>query len=68
MEVQGKRVLITGGGRGIGAALAQSFAAAGARVAVVARTAEEITAVAAETGGVAIQGDVRSEDDCKRMV
>jgi 7-alpha-hydroxysteroid dehydrogenase len=39
--------LVTGGGRGIGAALAVSLATAGARVAVAARTVSEVDAVAA---------------------
>lgn len=68
MDVQGKRVVITGGGRGIGAALARSFAASGARVAVVARTQEEIDAVAREVSGVAVKGDVRHEEECERIV
>lgn len=44
----GKRALITGGGRGIGAAAAAVFAQAGAAVVLCARTAAEVEARAAE--------------------
>jgi NAD(P)-dependent dehydrogenase (short-subunit alcohol dehydrogenase family) len=43
----GRGALVTGGGRGIGAAIAAALASAGARVVVTARTAGEIEAVAA---------------------
>jgi len=67
MDIQGVVVLVTGGGRGIGAATARAFAEAGANVAVVARSEEGVTAVARDIAGLAIIGDVRSEDDCKRI-
>jgi len=47
-RLDGRRALVTGGGRGIGAAGAAVFAQAGAEVTICARTASEIDALAAE--------------------
>ncbi len=64
----GKRVLVTGGGGGIGSACVRAFAAEGAKVAIHYRTsrarAEEL---ALETGGVPLQADLTVEDEVERL-
>jgi 3-hydroxybutyrate dehydrogenase len=61
----GRLALVTGGGRGIGAAIARSLAAAGARVVVCGRNKADLDAVAREIGGVALTVDLcdRRETD-----
>lgn len=54
MSMQGKTVLITGASRGIGAEAGRVFAAAGANVALVARSHAQIDALAAELGRQAL--------------
>jgi 3-oxoacyl-[acyl-carrier protein] reductase len=59
-DVAGKRVVLTGAGRGLGRLLAHAFSGAGALVALVARTKDEICAVAEALPGPALvfSGDV----------
>jgi 3-oxoacyl-[acyl-carrier protein] reductase len=67
-RLDGQVVLVTGGGRGIGANIARELARAGARVAVSARTKDEVEGVAEEIGGAAVVADVSKRDHVERMV
>ena len=63
-DMSGQTVLITGASRGIGADTTRTFAAAGANVALVARSGDAISAIAAEIGAqaIAIPCDVSDYD------
>ena len=64
MTLSQQRVLITGGGTGVGAHLAKVFAAQGADVIISGRRVEPLEAVAEQAKGItAIAADVTSEDD-----
>ncbi|HWI06165.1 MAG TPA: SDR family oxidoreductase [Solirubrobacteraceae bacterium] len=67
-ELHGQVALVTGGGRGIGANVARELAAAGMRVAVAARTREQVEQVALEIGGLALEVDVSDAASVQRMV
>jgi len=61
---RGKRMVITGAGRGLGSLLAHAFSHAGASVALVARTEKDLEAVAEALPGrtLVLSGDVTDED------
>jgi NADP-dependent 3-hydroxy acid dehydrogenase YdfG len=63
-------LLITGASSGIGAATARAAAAGGWRVALSARSADKLEALAGEIGdrAIAVPGDVRAWDDQQQLV
>jgi 3-oxoacyl-[acyl-carrier protein] reductase len=67
-ELSGQVVLVTGGGRGIGADIARELASAGMGVAVSARTRDQVEQVATEIDGLAVVGDVSRRDDVELIV
>ncbi len=71
--LEGKIVLIAGGGRGIGRTLALAFARAGAEVAVVSRTLAELERVVQEIDrcgrqGLAVKADLTQRVEVEQMV
>jgi 3-oxoacyl-[acyl-carrier protein] reductase len=73
MILKNKKVIVTGGGRGIGRAIALAFAKEGADVCITARTQSEIENVAEEIRqlgrqSLAIPADVTNRKDVDRVV
>jgi 3-oxoacyl-[acyl-carrier protein] reductase len=68
-SLEGKTALVTGGSRGIGAAIARELGRAGAKVVVCYRSGgDEAETVANEIGGRALQADVSEPEHAKRLV
>lgn len=72
-RMDGEVAIITGGGRGIGRAIALAFAEAGADVAILSRTESDLNDVVGEIEGMgrrglALVGDVRRREALERMV
>lgn len=69
MDKRMKRVLVTGGSRGIGRAIVEAFCAGGDRVAFLYRARDvEAQAVAEATGALAIRADVSDPEAVRRAV
>lgn len=71
MQLNEQVVLVSGAGRGLGAAIARAFAGQGARVAINYRRSEAAARALAEELGpraVAIQADVGDRDQARRLV
>lgn len=70
LNLEGKRILVTGASRGIGAALAEALMAAGARVALHYNRSGEAAQGLAEKGGggsKAFQADLADAEACRRL-
>ena len=69
LELEGRVVLVTGGAKGIGAAITRALVAEGARPAVIDRDAGAVSAIGAELGeGIAVVADLRDADSCRDAV
>ena len=72
MSYEGKVVVVTGAGSGMGRAMVHEFARRGARVAALGRTLAKVEKVAGEVGDpdrvLAIEADVASEADVKAAI
>lgn len=66
--MEGQVALVTGGSRGIGAGIARELVDAGMKVAVSARTQEQVEEEARELGGLGVVADVSRQDDVERVV
>ena len=58
MSIAGKHIVISGGGSGVGAAMAEVFAKAGGKVSILGRRLEPLQEVAARTGALPVVCDV----------
>ena len=72
-SLQGRTAIVTGGSKGIGRGIAETFADAGVNVIVTGRTESDVeacvAALAGKPGAVSgVTADVTSQEDCRRVV
>lgn len=66
-SIRGKNVLVTGGSRGIGLAVARGLVAAGANVTISSRKADAVAAAAEELGCRGVPADLSTADGCRAL-
>jgi 3-oxoacyl-[acyl-carrier protein] reductase len=72
-SLQGRSAVVTGGSKGIGRGIAETFAAAGVDVVITGRNQGDVDTAVAELAGTpgtvtGVAADVASPDDCRRVV
>lgn len=72
-SLQGRSAIVTGGSKGIGRGIAETFARAGVNVVITGRTQADIDSAVADLAGLAgtvtgVAADVTSPEDCRRAV
>jgi hypothetical protein len=67
MRLDQKVAIVTGGAGGIGRAIVETFAAAGASVVLAGRDARKLEVLARQVGGVAVVCDVTKQDNVDRL-
>lgn len=67
MELKEKVIVITGGSRGFGKALAEGFLKEGAQVVISSRSPEELSKTAQEIGAVGIPADITLENEVTNL-
>ena len=72
-SLQGRSAVVTGGSKGIGRGIAETFARAGVNVVITGRTQTDIDSAVAELAGTpgtvtGVTADVTSPEDCRRVV
>ncbi len=70
MRLEGKSIIITGGGSGIGRACTQLFCDEGAQVVITGRRQDRLESTVKEVGGqvLAVAGDLTKNDDLDKLV
>lgn len=68
MNISNKNVVVTGGSRGLGLGLVEALVAHGAKVTVVARESDALTAVRSRLGVTTIAADIRDEAAAHRII
>ncbi len=68
LGLRGRTAIVCGASSGIGLGIAEALAAEGANVVMFARRLELLQREAERLGGLAVAGDVTSEDDLERLV
>ncbi len=68
MDIKNKKVVVTGGSRGLGVGVVEAFVDRGAAVTVVARASEALDALRERLGVTTVAADIRDENAAKRVI